>query len=198
MADAPDIMTANKATSWAQRSQRTLRAGPSQELRRRSHQFRSDLSQDFQTPNLTNPAPNHRPRRADVSAIPAVQHSRSGGRPTIERERRPVLQCENRRLRRSVGAFPALKREQHMGFGRGSKSCPIKQHYRTRPPHDKPGGFCATIRDKAPQTIHHAQVIRTDLELLDDHTPDGAERLSTPSIKRARAKISQAKTGPLD
>ena len=40
-------MTMNKATSRARRSQRTLRAGPSQELRRESHQFRSDLSQDF-------------------------------------------------------------------------------------------------------------------------------------------------------
>ena len=41
-------MTVNKATSWAPRSHRTLRAGPSQELRRESHQFRSDLCQDFQ------------------------------------------------------------------------------------------------------------------------------------------------------
>ena len=47
MADAPDIMTVNKATSRARRSQRTLRAGPSQELQRESHEFRSDLSQDF-------------------------------------------------------------------------------------------------------------------------------------------------------
>jgi hypothetical protein len=47
MAAARDIMTVNKAISWARRSHRTLRAGPSQELGRESHQFRSDLSQDF-------------------------------------------------------------------------------------------------------------------------------------------------------
>jgi Protein of unknown function (DUF1403) len=36
-------------------------------------------------------------------------------------------------------------------------------------------------------------VIRADLELLDDRTPDPLERLSAPPTKRARAKASQAK-----
>jgi hypothetical protein len=67
------------------------------------------------------------------------------------------------------------------------------ESYRTFLTHDKPGGFLATHRDKPPQTIHHAQVIRTDLELLDDRTPDPLERLSAPPTKRARAKTSQAK-----
>ena len=42
--------------------------------------------------------------------------SRPGGRPTIKRERRPVVQRENRRLGRSFGAFPALKRERQHRF----------------------------------------------------------------------------------
>jgi Protein of unknown function (DUF1403) len=66
--------------------------------------------------------------------------------------------------------------------------------YRTSQPHDKRGGFRAAIRDKPPQTIHHAPVIRTDLELLDDRTPDGAERFSTPLAKRARTKQTLSKT----
>ena len=65
--------------------------------------------------------------------------------------------------------------------------------YRTSPTPDKPGGFHARVRDKPPQTIHHAAVIRTDLELHDDHTPDSAERLSAPPAKRAGAKASQAR-----
>ena len=36
-------------------------------------------------------------------------------------------------------------------------------------------------------------MIRTDLELHDDHTPDSAERLSAPPAKRAGAKASQAR-----
>jgi Protein of unknown function (DUF1403) len=66
--------------------------------------------------------------------------------------------------------------------------------YRTSPTHDKRGGFSATQRDKAPHKTHHAPVIRADLELLADHTPDSAEHLSAPPAKRARAKTSQAKT----
>ncbi|HEV7478860.1 MAG TPA: hypothetical protein VGO05_01065, partial [Roseiarcus sp.] len=59
------------------------------------------------------------------------------------------------------------------------------QPYRTLAAPDKRGGFFARIRDKPPQTIHHAPVIRTDLELHDDHPPDSAERLSAPPAKRA-------------
>ncbi len=51
-----------------------------------------------------------------------------------------------------------------MGFGRALESCPIMQAYRTSPPHDKRGGFLATQRDKAPPRIHHAPVIRADLD----------------------------------
>jgi hypothetical protein len=70
----------------------------------------------------------------------------------------------------------------------------ILQPYRTLLPHDKPGGFRVTIRDKPPQTIHHAPVIRTDLELLDDHIRVGAERFSAPPAKRARAERTLSKT----
>jgi hypothetical protein len=68
------------------------------------------------------------------------------------------------------------------------------QSYRTSPAHDKRGGFRATQRDKPPPTIHHAQVIRADFDLFAKPPPDFQERLSTPPAKRARAKISQAKT----
>ena len=50
------------------------------------------------------------------------------------------------------------------------------QDYRTRPPHDKQGGFLATERDKAPHGTHHAQVIRADIELLVDRPPAPLER----------------------
>ena len=123
MADAPDIMTANKATSWAQRSQRTFRAGRSRELRRESHQFRSDLSQDLQTPNLTNPAPNRGPRALksrqfwpyNTVGLEAVQRSNANAVRSFS--------AKTDASGRLVGAFPALKREQHMGFGGGVPNC---------------------------------------------------------------------------
>jgi Protein of unknown function (DUF1403) len=68
------------------------------------------------------------------------------------------------------------------------------QAYRTSPAHDKRGGFRARIRDKPPQTIHHAQVIRADFDLFAEPPPDFQERISTPPAKRARAKTNQAKT----
>jgi hypothetical protein len=68
------------------------------------------------------------------------------------------------------------------------------QSYRTLPPADKPGGFRATQRDKAPRKTHHAAVIRTAFELLADLPPDVQERLSTPPAKHARAQTNQAKT----
>jgi hypothetical protein len=49
-------------------------------------------------------------------------------------------------------------------------------------------------RDKAPPTIHHAQVIRADLQLLADLPPDPAERVDASPAMRARAKTSPAKT----
>jgi Protein of unknown function (DUF1403) len=60
--------------------------------------------------------------------------------------------------------------------------------------HDKRGGFLASQRDKPPHKTHHARVIRADLDLLAEPPADVQERLSAPSIKRPRAKISQAKT----
>ena len=39
------------------------------------------------------------------------------------------------------------------------------QPYRTSPRHDKRGGYFTQTGDKAPPTIHHAQVIRSDLHL---------------------------------
>ena len=68
------------------------------------------------------------------------------------------------------------------------------QDYRTCPHHDKRGGFRATKRDKAPHKIHHAQVIRANLEPLADRPPDVQEPLSAPPAKRARAKRTPAKT----
>jgi Protein of unknown function (DUF1403) len=68
------------------------------------------------------------------------------------------------------------------------------QAYRTFLIDDKPGGFRATDRDKAPRKTHYAAVIRADLDLLAEPPADVQERLSAPPIKRARAQISQAKT----
>jgi hypothetical protein len=68
------------------------------------------------------------------------------------------------------------------------------QYYRTFPAHDKPGGFLAKKRDKAPPTIHHAHVIRPDFDPLADLPPDTAERIDAPPVTRARAKTSPAKT----
>ena len=69
-----------------------------------------------------------------------ARENRPGGRPTIDRERRPVVERENRRLGRSFGAFPALKREGHDRLHGRSASCPIRQTYRTSTIHDKRGG----------------------------------------------------------
>jgi Protein of unknown function (DUF1403) len=67
------------------------------------------------------------------------------------------------------------------------------QSYRTSPHPDKRGGFRATQRDKAPPKIHHAQVIRADLDLLADLPPDPLERVPAPIRRRAPAKPSRAK-----
>jgi Protein of unknown function (DUF1403) len=66
--------------------------------------------------------------------------------------------------------------------------------YRTSPTHDKPGGFLATSRDKAPRKTHHAPVIRTDFQLLADPPPDHEDCFSAPPAKRARAKRTPAET----
>jgi hypothetical protein len=68
------------------------------------------------------------------------------------------------------------------------------QTYRTSSLHDKRGGFRATQRDKAPLTIHHAQVIRPEFELLADPTADLGESVPAPLRKPARAKPSGTKT----
>ena len=66
--------------------------------------------------------------------------------------------------------------------------------YRTSPDNDKRGGLLATKRDKAPPTIHHAQVIRPEFELLADPTADLGESVPAPLRKPARAKPSGTKT----
>jgi Protein of unknown function (DUF1403) len=70
----------------------------------------------------------------------------------------------------------------------------IMQSYRTCPQHDKRGGYSSNRGDKAPPTIHHAQVIRADFELLADLPPDPEDRGPAPIRKRARAKPSPGKT----
>ena len=49
------------------------------------------------------------------------------------------------------GAQGLVLRRLAWGFGRAFESCPIRQSYRTFSTHDKPGGFRATQRDKAPR-----------------------------------------------
>jgi hypothetical protein len=66
--------------------------------------------------------------------------------------------------------------------------------YRTLRRPDKRGGFFAITGDKAPRAIHHAPVIRGDLELLADLPPDPEDRVPAPLAMRARAKPSPAKT----
>jgi len=68
------------------------------------------------------------------------------------------------------------------------------QSYRTSPLHDKRGGFLAPKRDKPPRKTHHAWVIRADFQLLVDAPPGRADGFPPPPAKRARAKISQART----
>ena len=75
-----------------------------------------------------------------------------------------------------------------MGFGRAFESCPIRQSYRTSPPHDKRGGFRATQRDKPPRKTHHAAVIRADLDLLADPPRDIQERRFRAASAGARAQ----------
>jgi hypothetical protein len=70
----------------------------------------------------------------------------------------------------------------------------VLEAYRTYLTHDNSGAFLATIRDKAPQTIHHAQVIRADFQLLADTPPEHEDCFSAPSAKRARARARQGKT----
>ena len=61
-------------------------------------------------------AADRRGPRAGFRAAKGRRANRPGGRPTIKREPCPVLRREFRRLRRSSGAFPALKRERHQAF----------------------------------------------------------------------------------
>ena len=69
----------------------------------------------------------------------------------------------------------------------------ILQSYRTLLQDDKRGALFPTARDKAPPTIHHAAVIRANLELLDDRTPDPLDRVCASLRKPARAKQSAAR-----
>jgi hypothetical protein len=68
------------------------------------------------------------------------------------------------------------------------------QTYRTSPAHDKRGGFLATQRDKPPHKTHHREVIRPDLELLDDPTPAPLDHLPTPSRQARRTRRRSTKT----
>jgi hypothetical protein len=64
--------------------------------------------------------------------------------------------------------------------------------YRTSPRHDKRGAFLANSADKAPQTIHHAHVIRADLTLVPDPIADLGEAVATPSRRSAQTGRSAA------
>jgi hypothetical protein len=70
------------------------------------------------------------------------------------------------------------------------------QAYRTSPTQDKRGGLLATQRDKAPRRTHHGPVIRADLELLDDRTPDQLER--TPASIRQPRRTKRTSTKSLE
>ena len=82
-----------------------------------------------------------------------------------------------------------------MGFGRAFESCPIRQSYRTSPPHDKRGGIVATQRDKPPRKIHHAAVIRADLKLLADRLLTVQDGVSAPP-REARASQDESSENP--
>jgi hypothetical protein len=73
------------------------------------------------------------------------------------------------------------------------ESCPIMEAYRTLPTPDKPGGFRAEKRDKAPQTIHHTQVIRADLTLVPDPAADAGEGVPAPLRRGAGTSRTSAK-----
>jgi hypothetical protein len=79
------------------------------------------------------------------------------------------------------------------------KKCPILESYRTSPPHDKRGGLFATQRDKAPPTIHHAPVIRTELDLLATAAEDLGANIAAPFHQPPRAKRTpkKASEGPV-
>ena len=68
------------------------------------------------------------------------------------------------------------------------------QSYRTFLTHHKQGGFLATQRDKAPHKTHHAQVIRADIELLVDRTPDPLERAPAPPRQPRRTRGTPTKS----
>ena len=74
-------------------------------------------------------------------------------------------------------------------------SCPIMQTYRTSPPHDKRGGLLAEQVTKRRQRLHHAQVIRADLDLLADPPPDPGERVPAP-LREARASEAEPGESP--
>ena len=86
------------------------------------------------------------------------------------------------------------------GSGGPSESCPIMQDYRTSPLPDKRGGFSATQRGKAPPTIHHAQVIRTDLTCsspaLQAHWNARLRRSDRPPAARTGARRKPRSTKP--
>ena len=62
--------------------------------------------------------------------------------------------------------------------------------------HDKRGGFRATQRDKAPRKIHHAPVIRADLDLLADRLPDTFRSAFLRRLGSARAHKATLSENP--
>ena len=93
------------------------------------------------------------------------------------------------------GAQGLVLRRLAWGLGGPSNSCPIRQAYRTSPPHDKRGGIVATQRDKPPRKIHHAPVIRADLKLLADPPPDREDGVPAPP-REARASQDKSSENP--
>jgi hypothetical protein len=64
--------------------------------------------------------------------------------------------------------------------------------YRTSPHQDKRGGYFTQTGDKAPPTIHHAWVIRSDLHLVSELFADAGEGDPVRARTRQRAKGAAA------
>ena len=135
--------------------------------------------------------------RSGQSGEPAAQalgwRGQGRGRGRLSRRLRGLRSVSPGAFRSCPGALSAEFPDLSHVDRPPSESCPIMESYRTSPPHDKQGGLFATKRDKAPPTIHHAHVIRAELDPLSDPAPTLREGGATTLPRRARAKPSAAK-----
>ena len=108
--------------------------------------------------------------RSGQSGEPAAQalgwRGQGRGRGRLSRRLRGLRSVSPGAFRSCPGALSAEFPDLSHVDRPPSESCPIMESYRTSPPHDKQGGLFATKRDKAPPTIHHAHVIRAELDPL--------------------------------